>query len=84
MMKEKQAQCKMDVCYINIRKIFTEYTHSICTSFLEIAFWWTADCIMVANSVFSASVIYIFNTPITGAWSSFYIYTFYNILYKDI
>ena len=43
-MKDKKAECKMDVCYINAIKIFTEYTRSICTSFLEIDFWQTAVC----------------------------------------
>ena len=35
---KKIAQCKMDVCYINVIQIFTEYTRSIGTSFLEIDF----------------------------------------------
>ena len=59
MMKEEEAQCKMGVCYINIRKLLNEYIVSIRTSFLEIAFWRTADYIMAATSVYTASIIYM-------------------------
>ena len=66
-MIEKQAQYKMGVCYTNTRKIYTECTPSVCNSLLRLLSDKPLTVTTVATSLFSASVIYIFNPTITRA-----------------